>query len=108
MKLRSYFTHGEAKDQEWIVANRELLEGYMRDDMRSHGWLPALDIPTVLTWEYREKTGTFKFSLEHKGVIVGYKKAKKLDGILFSEGIIVGRDNDTYVAEVFNKELLPT
>lgn len=94
-KIKSYYVDGEAKDQEWIIANRKLLESSLHDDMREHGWMPVLDSAVNIVWDYVAERNIFKFRMEAKGVRVGRKKASENLGLLAQEGIIVGLDADT-------------
>jgi hypothetical protein len=88
-KFKTYFVDGVAKDQEWIVAHTEYLEEELHKDMRSKGYIPVLDIPMKVNWEYDEKSGNFKYRLASKGKAVGCKTAKKHLGILSEQGIVL-------------------
>lgn len=92
--IKSYYVDGEARDQEWIIDHREELEEGMRQDMRNHGWIPVLDIPINLTWEYNAEKNTFKFRMECKGKRVGRKKSMKAMGIMSQEGIEIRNDGE--------------
>lgn len=96
-QLRSYFVNGVARDQEWIVSNREMVESYARDNMRENGFVPLLNEETQLFWEYDKDSGNFKYKLELKAMWLG-KKAKYYMGVL--DGVLI--DN-----ERANAELIP-
>lgn len=96
MKIESYYIDGEAVDQEWIINNRELIEEGMRQDMRDHGWLPALDLPTNLRWEYDATRDVMKFRMEHKGQRVGRKRSAKSVGVLAKDGVEVKQDEGEF------------
>ena len=86
MKIKNYYTEGEAVDQDWIVAHREEIEFYMRQDMRDHGWAPVMDSSSTLQWEWDHERGLVKFKMGIKGAYIG-KKAKKMLGIV--DGMLV-------------------
>lgn len=92
MKFNDYYVEGVAVDQEWIVAHREYLEEELHKDMRSKGFIPVLDIPMNVTWEYDDKTGHFKYKLAAKGKGVGKKRSVKYLGILSDSGIMLSID----------------
>lgn len=88
-KFKTYFVDGIAKDQEWIIEHSQYLEEELHKDMRSKGYIPVLDIPMKVNWEFDEKSGHFKYRLASKGKAVGCKTAKKYLGILSEEGIML-------------------
>ncbi len=92
--IKSYFVDGIAKDQEWIIDHRDQLEEGMRQDMRDHGWIPVIDIPINITWDYNSDKDTFNFRMEAKGKRAGRKRALKSVGILSQEGIMVMSDSN--------------
>jgi hypothetical protein len=100
MQVKDYYVDGIAKDQDWIVKNREYLEEELHKDMRDKGFIPVLDIPMKVTWEYISKKGDknegkFKFRMTAKGHGVGCRKAKKFLGILSEEGIMFGINGES-------------
>lgn len=92
--LKSYYVDGEACDQEWIIEHREELEEGMRRDMKEHGWIPVLDQPINITWDYNKDKDVFKFRMECKGKRVGRKNSLKALGIMSQEGIVVIEDEE--------------
>lgn len=104
MKYRKYKVSGAAVSQEWIVNNRIMIEEYTRDDMRQHGFVPTLDLPTELKWEWNQANDTFKYEIAIYGQFVGKRKAKQYLGILAEAGIVLTKDGtQVSIAE----ELLP-
>lgn len=91
--IKSYFVDGEARDEVWIVNNRPMLEEYIKDDMRDHGFAPVLDRPMNLSWTYNPERETFSYRIEAFGKFVGKRKAKKVIGVLIEEGIIMSEDH---------------
>lgn len=89
MKLSDYYVDGVAKDQEWIIKNHEYLEEELHNYMRQNGYIPVLDQPMKVTWEFDAETGNFKYRLAAKGQGVGRKKSQKYLGILSEERILL-------------------
>lgn len=100
--IKSYYVDGTAVDQDWIVRNHDLLQDELREDMRRHGYIPVVDQPMNVTWEYVKEKDVFKFRMENKGLKAGRKKALKSKGIMLDEGIVIGSDGDKV-----NVSLLP-
>ncbi len=94
-KYRTYKIEGTAVDQDWIVKNRTMIEEYSRDDMRAHGFVPVLDIPTALTWSWDEPKNVFNYTLTCAGQYMGKRKAKLYVGILHEQGIRITVDGKT-------------
>ncbi len=92
--FRPYIVEGVARDEMWIINNRELVESHAHDDMRANGFLPLLDVPSDLHWEFVPETGHFKYKLTIKGKYVGKRKAKLAKGVL-SEGLIISEGGKT-------------
>lgn len=90
-KLSNYYVTGTAKDHEWIIDHREYFESAMRDEMRQKGYIPALDIPVNITWEY-DKDFLCHFKAQAKGLRVGRTRSKNVMGYMSREGFIVGKD----------------
>lgn len=91
-KYRTYRIKGVAVSQDWIVKNRILIEEATRQDMRDHGFVPTLDLPTDITWEWNQEDNTFAYELGIKGKYVGKRKAKNYLGILAEAGIVLTKD----------------
>lgn len=92
MRMSNYYINGTAKDHDWVVKNREMLESYCRDEMRKTGFIPALDIPATFTWDYNYEDGLCHYKIALKGLRVGRKKSKNSLGYMSKEGIVVGKD----------------
>jgi hypothetical protein len=92
MKYRSYKVEGTAIDEVWIVKNRNMVEDHMRDDMRAHGFIPVLDIPTELEWAWDQERNVFTYQLTAFGKHVGKRKAKQYLGILDESGLALTKD----------------
>ena len=92
MKYRKYKISGTAVSQDWIVKNRILIKEHTRTDMISKGFVPVLDLPTSLTWEWNQEDNTFSYELEILGKFVGKRKAKQYLGILDDAGIVLTKD----------------
>jgi hypothetical protein len=92
MKYRTYKVSGTAISQDWIVKNRIMIEEHTRDDMRIHGFIPTLDLPTDLKWEWDQDTDTFKYEIGIPGKYVGKSKAKRYIGILNEAGLVLTKD----------------
>jgi hypothetical protein len=91
-EFKSFYIDGTAADQAWITSHRKELEDGMFEYMRDNGWIPVLDIPVKLFWEYDESTTYFKYRMEAKGKQVGKKSSKDKLGILSKEGILVANE----------------
>jgi hypothetical protein len=91
MKLSNYYLTGTSKDHEWIIDHRELLEGYIRDEMRENGYIPALDIPMNFVWEY-DKEFSCSYKVTAKGLKVGRKRSREAMGYMHEEGFILSKD----------------
>lgn len=87
-----YSMEGEAKDHEWILANRTMLESYLIEDMREKGFIPVLDASAGLSYAFNEEKQTFDFSIKAKAVQVGRQKSQQYMGIILGEGIMVSKD----------------
>lgn len=89
-RLKEYEITGTVKDNSWLYANKEMLESYLRDDMRDHNILPLLDVPVNITCSYNEAGGIFEFTMVAPGVQM--EEPTKYMGILINDGLIVGAD----------------
>lgn len=90
-----YSLVGEAKDSEWVVKNRHILEQYMMEEMREHGFIPVLDMNTDIEMSYKPETETFDYKIICKGYQVGRAKALRYAGVLVSQGIVIAQDGET-------------
>jgi hypothetical protein len=90
-RLDNYCVTGTAKDHEWIIDHRELFETAMREEMRQKGFIPALDLPINIVWEY-DKNFLCHFKAIAKGLKVGRKRSLEAMGYMSREGFIVGKD----------------
>lgn len=86
-KLRDYFVDGEARNQEWIISNREMVEAYTRDEMKEHGFVPVVGEDSKLTWQYDQDKDTFRYRIAIKALWVGKVKAKDYFGVV--DGVLL-------------------
>lgn len=86
-----YKIDGEAKDHEWLLANRKTLESHMFEEMRLSGILPILDRDTNLSFDFKPDTETFTFELSSTGYRVGTEALDWL-GIIYDEGVLISPD----------------
>lgn len=90
-KLDNYYVTGTARDHEWIINNREMFEESLRDEMRATGYIPVLDLPINITWEYDAKF-LCHFKAHAKGLKVGRRRSMNTLGYMSKEGFIVDRE----------------
>jgi hypothetical protein len=81
-KIKTFSLDGEAIDQEAIIRLRPQLESYVIDDMRSKGYVPALDVTPELFWEWDQDGDVFKYLVVIYGSFVGKKRSKEIFGML--------------------------
>lgn len=103
MKYRNFTTTGEARDQEWIINNQEMIEGHIHDEMRAKGFLPVVDGDVGVKWWFKKDSETFGFKMTVKGLKVSKKQARDLYAILDSQDLAVTVDGGAIpLAEVIN------
>lgn len=100
-KTSNFYVNGEAADHEWILANQEMVEREVWIEMRRKGFIPAVDIPSTVSWDYDHKRGVCKYKMVDKGIKVGRKRSleKPDSGYISKEGIVIFNHNSK--AEVF-------
>lgn len=89
-KIKEYEITGTVGDNGWLYANRELLESYIRDDMRTKDILPILDMPMKLSCSFNEDENVFEFTVKAAGCEV--LNAQDYMGIIISDGVIVNNE----------------
>lgn len=88
--IRDYEITGTVKDNGWLYANKEMLEGHLLDDMRYNNILPILDMPIHISCSYVEDQDIFEFSMRAAGYQMD--EATEYMGILIKDGVIVSAD----------------
>lgn len=85
-----YVVTGAAEDNAWVYKNREFIESYARDEMRSQGYIPVLDAATNFEVSFNAESEVFNYTV----AIPGYKhdNAKDYIGIIAEQGLLVGQD----------------
>lgn len=79
--IKRFVMQGESVDVEKIISQRPTWERLLVEDMRSQGWVPLLDVNTVLRTAYNESAETFEWKLTMQAVYVGKVQACQVEGI---------------------------
>jgi len=69
-EIDEYTVTGTTIDNVWVYKNFTLLERCAKDEMRQHGYVPALDIEPKIVVSYNDK-GHFEYTMTLYGVYKG-------------------------------------
>lgn len=90
-EAKPYVITGIAKDNAWIVKNRNNIESYIHDDMRQNGWIPILDSSSGLNISFDPEAENFSYKITMFGYKVG-DKAQDYLGVLAEHGLLLSQD----------------
>jgi hypothetical protein len=93
--IYDYIITGSARDHEWILANRKMVEMYMYDEVRSAGYLPILDESPELSYEYDSENELFTYRVSMPTYKVRDGVSEKFYGILLNDGVAISKNFDS-------------
>jgi hypothetical protein len=63
-----------------MVRLKEMYLKLLTDEMRSHGYVPVLDLDPQWSVKYNHQKDNYSFQLEIYGVYLGKRKAQEVEG----------------------------